>query len=171
MTVKTFAQPSLAVAFFASAGGAAFLTAALDMRAALCELDEGNDDPDATDAKERFDHLTELLAEAGVEVIIAPGGPAQEIVRPDKVIEIADPALTARDIHLTDEAGADTDVVIARQVSATPEHAERVLAAVEGDMDGRSEWRWVRFQNGDLMLGVFPHGDTYLGTEADPRRP
>lgn len=35
------------------------------------------------------------------------------------------------------------------------------------EMDGRSEWLWVRFANGDLMCGFFPHGDTYFEHEEE----
>ena len=34
-------------------------------------------------------------------------------------------------------------------------------------MDDRSEWLWVRFPNGDLMCGFFPHGDSYFEHEAE----
>lgn len=27
--------------------------------------------------------------------------------------------------------------------------------------DGRSPWCWVRLSNGDLILGLFPQGETY----------
>lgn len=70
MTDNAFTAPSLAVAFFASAGGQALLSAALDMRAALAILDEGNDDADASAAKQKFDDITDLLAEAGVRIVI-----------------------------------------------------------------------------------------------------
>ncbi len=43
-----------------------------------------------------------------------------------------------------------------------------VLAADESsENDGRSQWVWVRFPNGDLLLGTFPQGDTYFSTERD----
>lgn len=35
------------------------------------------------------------------------------------------------------------------------------------DMDGRSEWLWIRLPNGDLMCGFFPHGDSYFEHEAE----
>lgn len=85
MKTNPYATPSLAVAFFASAGGAAFLSACLDMRAALATLDQGNDDPDASAAKARFDDLSDLLAEAGVSVVIAPGAARPVEVAPDDV--------------------------------------------------------------------------------------
>lgn len=33
--------------------------------------------------------------------------------------------------------------------------------------DGRSNWMWVRLPNGDLILGVYPQGNTYFAMEAD----
>jgi hypothetical protein len=30
------------------------------------------------------------------------------------------------------------------------------------DNDGRSDFVWLRLPNGDLILGVWPQGDTYL---------
>lgn len=36
-----------------------------------------------------------------------------------------------------------------------------INAPITHDGDGRSQWCWVRFANGDLMLGFFPQGDTY----------
>ena len=50
---------------------------------------------------------------------------------------------------------------------ASPESVETVLAASEDDEDGRSEWLWVRLPNGDLILGVYPQGETYFETERD----
>ena len=50
---------------------------------------------------------------------------------------------------------------------ASPESVRTVLAADEDDEDGRSEWLWVRLPNGDLILGVYPQGDTYCATEKD----
>jgi hypothetical protein len=32
--------------------------------------------------------------------------------------------------------------------------------------DGRSEFVWLRLSNGDLILGVFPCGDTYFEVES-----
>lgn len=31
--------------------------------------------------------------------------------------------------------------------------------------DGRSQWLWIRLPDGDLILGVYPQGDTYFATE------
>ena len=50
---------------------------------------------------------------------------------------------------------------------AKPEYVRLVLDADESSADGRSPWMWVRLPNGDLILGVYPQGDTYLACEAD----
>lgn len=50
---------------------------------------------------------------------------------------------------------------------AGPEAVLTVLDAGTGSEDGRSQWLWVRLGNGDLILGVFPQGDTYFATEHD----
>jgi hypothetical protein len=56
---------------------------------------------------------------------------------------------------------------IARIHPASDESVKLVLAQRTGGMDGRSPFVWVRLPNGDLILGVFPQGDTYLACEAD----
>jgi hypothetical protein len=40
-----------------------------------------------------------------------------------------------------------------------------ILSADPDNPDGRSQFMWVRLVNGDLILGVFPQGDTYFATE------
>lgn len=50
---------------------------------------------------------------------------------------------------------------------ASKQSIKKVLNAEQGDDDGRSEYCWLRLPNGDLMLGVFPRGDTYLAVEED----
>ena len=50
-------------------------------------------------------------------------------------------------------------------IPASQALVDMVLSAPEGDPDGRSEWRWFRLANGDLILGVFPCGDTYFEVE------
>lgn len=60
----------------------------------------------------------------------------------------------------------DDDVNSGTQIETAPKEAvEYVLAADENSLDGCSQWVWVRLPNGDLVLGVFPQGDTYLSTE------
>jgi hypothetical protein len=58
--------------------------------------------------------------------------------------------------------------VIATVEPARPEAVEKVLSAPVGTGDGRSEWVWLRLTNGDLILGVFPQGDTYVELEGEP---
>lgn len=50
---------------------------------------------------------------------------------------------------------------------ASKKSIKTVLSAPEGDSDGRSEFVWVRLATGDLILGVFPKGDTYFKVEKD----
>lgn len=61
----------------------------------------------------------------------------------------------------------DGERVIATIKPADPEIVQQVLAADESDDDGRSQWVWVRLPNGDLILGVYPQGDTYFECEGD----
>jgi len=35
----------------------------------------------------------------------------------------------------------------------------------KGNNDGRSKWMWIRLPDGDLVLAVYPQGDTYFSTE------
>jgi hypothetical protein len=44
---------------------------------------------------------------------------------------------------------------------ADPKHVEMVLSADVNSDNGRSQFCWVRLPNGDLVLGVFPQGETY----------
>jgi hypothetical protein len=54
---------------------------------------------------------------------------------------------------------------------ARQEDVDHVLAQSTEGGDGRSPWVWVRLCNGDLVLGVFPQGDTYMAMEAAARYP
>lgn len=47
---------------------------------------------------------------------------------------------------------------------ADEDAAHKVLEMVVGD-DGRSDFRWLRLANGDLMLGVWPTGEGYFEME------
>ena len=72
------------------------------------------------------------------------------------------------EIFLQDEeTGNDTDTVIATIRTASADSVSTVLAQDAGDIDGRSEWVWIRLQDGSLILGVFPRGDTYFSVEED----
>lgn len=51
--------------------------------------------------------------------------------------------------------------------NALPESVEAIIEANELSEDGRSQWVWVRFPNGDLMLGTFPQGETYFEHEEE----
>jgi hypothetical protein len=66
---------------------------------------------------------------------------------------------------------ADGSIHIAQIVPADPKMVRMVLRAKVDSEDGRSQYVWCRLANGDLILGVFPQGETYLATEADPNRP
>lgn len=68
-----------------------------------------------------------------------------------------------------DADGRITPHVCATVMRADPDVARKVMDSPVG-IDGRSEFVWVRLASGDLMLGVFPRGDTYFDTEADPYR-
>lgn len=48
---------------------------------------------------------------------------------------------------------------------ASNEAAQAVLEADLDSIDGRSQWVWIRFPNGDLFLAVAPQGDTYFEAE------
>lgn len=70
-----------------------------------------------------------------------------------------------------DENGNILDRPLALVHPASPASVIAVLSAVTGDPDGRSEYCWVRLANGDLILGVFPCGDTYFSVEKDAQYP
>lgn len=55
----------------------------------------------------------------------------------------------------------ETGETIAVVSPASQRDVNYVLAADESGHDGRSNWVWLRLANGDLILGVFPQGDTY----------
>jgi hypothetical protein len=48
---------------------------------------------------------------------------------------------------------------------ADEDDAIDVLQQPVGTTDGRSNFMWIRLRNGDLILGVFPEGDTYFKYE------
>ncbi len=67
-----------------------------------------------------------------------------------------------RKVAATDENGSYTDFVLATNIDAKREDVDFLLSQPVDNWDGRSDWRWVRLQNGDLMLAVFPCGETYF---------
>jgi len=50
---------------------------------------------------------------------------------------------------------------------ASEEAVKTVLAQSADGMDGRSNWIWIRLENGDLILGCYPQGETYMAVEED----
>jgi hypothetical protein len=52
-------------------------------------------------------------------------------------------------------------VHVAYVTPAKQEDVDFVLKQDPDSDDGRSPWVWVRLSSGDLLLGVFPEGDTY----------
>jgi hypothetical protein len=66
---------------------------------------------------------------------------------------------------LTEWLGYDQGL-LATLWPASAGHAQRLIDMEPDDSDNtRSGWEWVRFANGDLMLGTFPQGDTYMELE------
>jgi hypothetical protein len=73
-------------------------------------------------------------------------------------------------LYVIDENGFNTSTPCATMANADPKIAAKVISAPITD-DGRSNWKWFRLANGDLVLGCLPYGDTYFMTKADPNRP
>lgn len=67
-------------------------------------------------------------------------------------------------IFAQDENGKNTQQ-IAWIEPASQEDADLILQQTTDGHDGRSPWVWLRLQNGDLILGTFPQGDTYCAVE------
>lgn len=65
----------------------------------------------------------------------------------------------------------DPKRIIALIHPASQESIDFVLNASEETGDGRSQFVWLRLPNGDLILGVFPQGDTYFSVENDAQYP
>lgn len=65
----------------------------------------------------------------------------------------------------------DLGRVIASIHPASARSVNEVISADPKSDDGRSPWMWIRLPNGDLILGVFPQGDTYSRMEADSQYP
>ncbi len=100
---------------------------------------------------------------------IAEGAPVVVEVRDDR--PEGSVVIEAHVIYIEDEAGRDTDQVCAFVHPASQDSVNFVLAQPTGGSDGRSEWLWVRLQDGTLVLGVFPQGDTYETVEGDAEFP
>lgn len=74
--------------------------------------------------------------------------------------------LEEHDVYGMDDTGRP-GLILAHVKPASAESVVEVLGAGEDDPEGRSNWMWVRLANGDLILGVYPQGDTYFSTEQD----
>lgn len=48
---------------------------------------------------------------------------------------------------------------------APQEAVDYVLNQPTQGLDGRSDWVWIRLPDGDLVLAIYPQGDTYFSTE------
>lgn len=75
--------------------------------------------------------------------------------------------LPTSDIFIEDSDGFPTKQLCCTIYPASRESVEHVLSQDDNSEDGRSQWLWIRLQNGDLILGVFPQGDTYFDVEHD----
>lgn len=67
----------------------------------------------------------------------------------------------ARVLYAEDENGQPTTPIACRTPAALID-AARLLAMPATGHDRRSEFFWLRLQNGDLLLGTYPQGDTYI---------
>lgn len=68
----------------------------------------------------------------------------------------------------TIKRGDDDDKEIVAFVQDADDAAVQAVLDMPANTDnGRSNWKWIRLINGDLILGCFPHGDTYFATEHD----
>ena len=62
--------------------------------------------------------------------------------------------------YLPDKTGGDTDIEILHSYDASIKDVEFLLNQPITD-NGRSKWKWLRLPTGELILGVYPLGDTY----------
>lgn len=75
--------------------------------------------------------------------------------------------IIAADTIVDDTPDDNPEHVIATLTPASEAAVNHVLAADPDSPDGRSGWMWVRLVNGDLILGIFPQGDTYFDLESE----
>ncbi len=70
-------------------------------------------------------------------------------------------------IKRLDDTGAWIDDPVQDLGYMYPAQREDVDYVLNQDIedDGRSDWTWVRLQDGTLILGIFPRGDTYFAIE------
>lgn len=75
--------------------------------------------------------------------------------------------MSIKKIYHVNELGSESELIIAEVKDASEEYVELVLNKDADHQDGRSDWKWIRLSNGDLILGVYPYGDTYFECEID----
>lgn len=65
------------------------------------------------------------------------------------------------------EPHEDTNRIEVARTKAANDRSIRVVLDAGTMEDGRSPWKWIRLRNGDLILGVYPRGETYFDVEED----
>lgn len=108
-----------------------------------------------TSAQRIVDALN-AFEEAGHEISLSSGEPVGPHIIYDTTPPPVDPA-------------KGTELALIHP--ASDESVKRVLNAPVNSGDGRSNWVWVRLMNTDLILGVYPQGDTYFAVEEDAQFP
>lgn len=73
--------------------------------------------------------------------------------------------------RILDDFGTPDRPTLAWVHPASAKAVRKVLRQSTATGHGRSDWVWLRLPNGDLIMGVFPQGDTYLEMEADAQYP
>jgi len=75
--------------------------------------------------------------------------------------------LKSHTVYRESDRGHVTNELLAYIYPASSESVKTVMEANPDSPDGRSQYVWIRLQNGDLILGVYPQGDTYFAVEED----
>jgi hypothetical protein len=78
---------------------------------------------------------------------------------PERMVPMTDLVASSNKLDNPDGLVDDT---IAWMKDASPEAVDYMLTREVGTGNGRSKWVWLRLANGDLILGTFPQGDTYM---------
>lgn len=78
--------------------------------------------------------------------------------------------------YIEDETGRDTDQVAAYIHEASEKSVNYILGLpIDKDQrmtdEARSEWVWLRLQDGTLALATFPQADAYSAVEVDAQFP
>lgn len=63
---------------------------------------------------------------------------------------------------IVDNSLVNVEGDIINKTLATKEEVVKVLSANSDSENGRSEFFWLRFPNGELALATFPRGNTYI---------